>query len=766
MAGNRVFNKTLSTSLALALFLCALLRAQPTNGTQSGGDGGRRVEGHVRDASGLPVPRASVVLRNALTGAARTALTGDSGQYAFGDAGEGRYSLTFSAPGLASETRLLELRTGRVQVIDVELGLARVNQEVTVVSGSRMVELQADSPVKVEAVTREEIRDTGYERVSDVLAEIPGVLVRSGSTGTVGAQQIQGIDSRQVLVLQDGLPVVGARGIKSGTVNLDRQNVGKLDRVEVAKGAASALYGSDAIGGVINMITMEPSEPFTLGAVLSGGSLGAVDGRLNLGARWKKLTVFTDLESHRQDSYSLIPGNPGTVGPDFRRNDILTKLRYSFSERAAIGVSATAYHNHQTGLANSSVGLTLGTSNDSNQMYALTGDFVLTPATTLQTRAYTARYDENSKTDLVGTNTPSYGFANLNERYHRLDATLSHQLGHKQLIQSGFEWAQDLYRGANRLVGDNTGQQVTTNDVWLQDRIQPFDKLTLTLGGRYQNHSLYGDHLVPKVGIVYRVAEHWIARGSFGKGFRAPDLGQLYYRFANPSSFYQVIGNPTLRPENSASYSAGLTYLRRRAQLGLSLYRNTLNNLIDAYSVGTPQTAEELAALLAPYGVPLSFNPLLNRLTYIYLNLNRARTQGVELNGNVAVTRQVRLWGAYTFLNAVDRSTGLGLPQRHRHQGYVKADYSNPRWGLLVNVRGTFFSQWLLNPAQGTYGSPYRIWDTYASKRLPHGFQAFLAIDNLAGSRDRKLTLPTPTFDRPDYGRTCRVGLRWRLGRE
>lgn len=766
MAGIRASYSLAYAVRTMTFCLCASLNAQVVPQVPPQTDSGR-VEGHVRDVSGLAVPRASVILRNALNGLSRAQETNDLGEFAFADLPEGRYSLSVLAPGLSNETRVVEVRRPLwVQVVDVELGLARVNQQVTVVSGSRVEELQIDSPVKVEAVTHEQIRDTGYERVSDVLAEIPGVLVRSGSSGTVGAQQVQGIDSRQVLVLQDGLPVVGARGIKGGIVNLNRQNIGKLERVEVVKGAASALYGSDAIGGVINMITKQPTEPFSLGVVVSGGALGAMDGRVDLGARWKKVTFFTDLEHHQQDAYGLIPGNPSTVGPDFTRNDILTRLRYAWNERAAIGFSATAYHNHQTGLTNSSVGLTLGTSNDSNQMYALTGDFVLAPSTTLQTRAYAARYDENSKTDLVGANTPSYGFANLNERYHRLDATLSHQFGSRQLLQGGVEWAQDLYRGANRLVGDNAGQQVTTNDVWLQDRLEPFRKLTITLGGRYQHHSLYGDHLVPKVGVVYRLTDHWIARASFGKGFRAPDLGQLYFRFANPSSFYQVIGNPTLRPESSQSFSAGTVYQQRRFQVGLNLYRNEVNNLIDTYSAGTPQTADQLANLLASYGVPLSFNPLLNRLTFIYLNLNRARTQGVEVNGNVAITRHVGLWGAYTFLNAVDRATGLPLPQRHRHQGYVKADYNNPRWGLLANVRGTFFSRWPLNPAVGTYGYGYQIWDAYASKRLPRGLQAFLAIDNLADSRDQKLSLAAPAFDRPDYGRTWRLGLRWRLGRE
>lgn len=315
------------------------------------------------------------------------------------------------------------------------------------------------------------------------------------------------------------------------------------------------------------------------------------------------------------------------------------------------------------------------------------------------------------------------------------------------------------------MVGDNAGQQVTTHDVWIQDRLQLFPKLTLTLGGRYQQHSLYGDHLVPKAGLVYRLTDHWIARGSFGKGFRAPDLGQLYYRFANPASFYQVIGNPTLRPETSASFSAGVLYQQRRYRLGLNLFRHNLNDLIDTYTLGTPQTPAQLAAMLQPYGVPLSFNPLLNRLTFIYLNLNRAQTEGFELNGDVAITRQVRIEGAYTLLKGEDRATGLLLPQRHRHQGYAKANYSNPRWGLLANVRGTFFSKWPLNPSLGTYAYGYQIWDAYASKKLVAGLQAFGAIDNLADTTDRKLNNPTPTFDRPDYGRTFRIGLRYTFHR-
>lgn len=635
-------------------------------------------------------------------------------------------------------------------------------KQVMVVTGSRLEELQTESAVKVEAVTRQQMQQTGYERVSDVLAEMPGVVTRSGSTATVAGEQIQGIDSRQVLILQDGLPVMGARGIKSGIVNLNRQNVGRLQQVEVAKGAGSPLYGTDAIGGVINMITREPSEKIEGGISVSGGSLGALDGRYDIGTRWNKLSLFADLEHHRMDNYSLIPNSPTTVGPTWKRYDGLFKARYRFTDTLAAGFTANGYHNNEVGRNLAETGLTLNNANDSTQSYAAIVDWVPDARTTVQGRAYAARYDENARIDSIPVGMPP-SFANLNERYHRLDATASRQFGSHNLLQGGVEWSQDLYRGANRVVGDNAGQQVTLNDYWLNDRFQ-FGRLTVTAGGRFHHHSLFGNAAVPRVGVVYKVSDNWIIRSSFGKGFRAPDLGQLYYRFANPASFYQVIGNPNLRPEMGASWSAGAVYRNRRFRLGVNLFQNNVRNLINSQNVGTPRTQAELDAILLQYGIPAAFNPFLNRQTFVYLNLSRIHTQGFEIDGEVNLFSGWRARWGYTFLDAKDELTDLRLNQRHRHQGFAGADYVNAHWGLIANVRGTFYSNWLLNSAAGTRGYGYGIWDLYASKTVAQGVQLFGSIDNMGNSRDRKLALATPTFDRPDYGRMYRAGLRYRFG--
>ncbi len=330
-------------------------------------------------------------------------------------------------------------------------------------------------------------------------------------------------------------------------IDLNQQPIGNLEQIEVVKGAASAEYGTDAIGGVINLVSREQTAPLAGEFSTSGGSLGTVDLRGNIGAASEHWSGVLDLERHQGDSYRLIASDPSTTGPEYRQDNLYFRGTYRPTDWAQFGFSTTAYHTHDVGNSFTETGLSQGNGSDSEESFAGSATFQPTRTTNLQLRGYEDRYDENLDTiplnddgSIAGPGSP----ANLAERYHRGDATVSQVIGRYQLLQGGYEWAQDLYRGVNRVVGDEAGQQITTNDLWLQDRIQPISRLLVTLGVRYQNHSLYGDHTVPRAGVSFRANQHVVLRASYGGGFRAPDLGQLYYRFQNPASFYQVIGNP------------------------------------------------------------------------------------------------------------------------------------------------------------------------------------------------------------------------------
>ena len=178
--------------------------------------------------------------------------------------------------------------------------------------------------------------------------------------------------------------MVGAKGIKRGILNMDRQSVGRLERIEIVKGASSAVYGSDAIGGVINMITREPRYPLEASVTTSGGSLNRFDMRADVGFVKDKWSGFFEAERHKQNPFSLVPSQFGTTAPGFHRYDYLGKLGYDISDRLKLRATAHAFVNQDKGAYFSEFGPTDSTTDDTAQHYSLSADIGVTPLTQLE----------------------------------------------------------------------------------------------------------------------------------------------------------------------------------------------------------------------------------------------------------------------------------------------------------------------------------------------------------------------------------------------
>ncbi len=638
-----------------------------------------------------------------------------------------------------------------------------------VVTGSREEELREDSVAKVDLIARSQLLDSGYERVSDILSEEPGIVTRtSRSPGSRGGTQIQGIDSRQSLILIDGFPVVGARGVKSGILNMDRQSTNRLDRVEIVKGASSALYGSDAISGVINMITREPRQCFDSNVTASAGTFGAVDLRADAGFVHDRWSGFFAAERHKRNPYDLTLQDFDTTGPGFRRYDYMAKIDRDFSENLKLSLPANAFDNRQVSVYASSGGGQATTTNDSAQNYGATLNAGLSPLTQLQARAYYGKYDENSTVDIYAAPGLIDATANLNERLYRFDTSLSQIVGNRQLLQGGFDWTNNEYRGFNRLLGDNRGQSIRMADAWFQDRIQARPRLSLTIGGRLTNHSIYGTRMVPRVGLLYRAGENFRIRASYGQGFRAPDIGQLYYRFLTPSGLYRIIGNPTLSPESSTTTQLGFDSGFGRLRFSATYFRNSVKNLIQTELLGRPRTPQKLNGLLEQFNVDSSFSPALNRWFYLYRNIENVYTTGLEAKAQLRLTSNLIVSSGYTYLDARDRETGAYLSQRHKHHGNFRIWWTTDRLGgLRSNFRGVYLSKWPIVGRRATLiADGYQLWDWRLAKPLRPGWEIYGAVDNMLDSIDSNLAGPDPTFFRADPGRTLRIGMRWTFGVE
>ncbi|MCY3777550.1 MAG: TonB-dependent receptor, partial [Candidatus Aminicenantes bacterium] len=590
----------MSTTARIAIGIIFLIFS--SLGPLAAQDGRVPVEGTVFDSSGRVLVGADVFLRDLDSGLEIHQVTGNEGRFQF-LAERGRYQVTAAMSGFDSATRDLDLEESGPADLRLQLAPAALDTQVVVVSGSREQELIENSTTKVDVIPKRMLHDSGYETVRDVLAEEPGIVTRCGSSGGRSETQIQGIDSRQSLILIDGLPVVGAKGIKRGILNMDRQSVGRLERIEIVKGASSAVYGSDAIGGVINMITREPRYPLEASVTTSGGSLNRFDMRADVGFVKDKWSGFFEAERHKQNPFNLIPSRFGTTGPGFHRYDYLGKLGYEFSDRFKLRATAHAFVNQDKGGYTSESGPTESITEDTAQHYALSADVGLTPLTSWNLRGFYGKYDESSVLDILPQPGSVNSVANLNQRLYRLDSSISHVLGARQLLQGGVEWIQDEYRGFNRVLGDNDGQGIDMVDLWINDRVSVHERLVLTLGSRFNRHNLYGSHFVPRASGLFRVTQNLRLRGTLGRGFRAPDLGQLYFRFQNPAHYYQVIGNTHLQPERSTTYQAGFDYGAALFRFAANFFRNDIQELIQAEYIGFPTNPGEMQGLLRTYGI-------------------------------------------------------------------------------------------------------------------------------------------------------------------
>jgi outer membrane receptor for ferrienterochelin and colicins len=727
------------------------------------------LSGVVRDSSGAVIAGATVIVRQPDQAFERIVDSGRDGRFTVVPVDAGAYTVEAIAAGFAPST--IEIRIPATAAIELTLSPAAVVEEVRIVSASRQEELRQSLNTNVSVLSRRQIEESGSQTVAEMLREVPGVISRRGteSAGAAG-EQIQGIDSRQVLVLLDGQPLVGARGIKRGVINLDRQSTGRLERIEVVKGAASALYGSDAIGGVINLITRDATAGIETTGELSGGSLGEVNAVGQIGLRADRMSGLFSVERHEHDGFDLTPSTFDTTGAPFERVDLMARVRFKPSDTIAVSALGTGYRNHTAGRSNGELGPQEDQIDDDTMNLNVQADWLPRAGTAVQGRVYSARYHERSTGRLATGAVLDPGA--LDEDLFKADASFSHILGSRQQLQGGVDYWRDHYSGINRL-RDDSGEEASITTGWVQHRLSIGSRVTTTLGVRADSHSQFGSAVSPKVAANAQVGRGVSVRASYGRGFRAPDIGQLYYRFLNPSNIYQVIGNENLRPEYANSTQVGAEYATpgRRARFGVNLFRNDVRDLIESVNLGFAATPAQVAAIFAREGLDPAFRPVAGRLLFTYKNINDAVTAGAEVDGEIAVTRALSLAAAYTYLDARDDANDLPLTGRHAHHGHVRATWRHPI-GLVANIRGQFYGDWIAARAtvngqpQDTVAAGFSVWDVYLSQRVLRALSVFAAIDNLNDAQDPNVgqlsAIGAPlAIYRADAGRTARFGVRW-----
>lgn len=420
-----------------------------------------------------------------------------------------------------------------------------------VVTASRSAQAAHGHPVAVEVLDRAALEASGAENVADALEEFPGIQVERTVTGT--ALRLQGMEAEHTLILIDGQRVLGR---KDGVIDLERLPIAGLERIEIVKGPSSALFGSDAMGGVVNLITRHP-EQLEVGAHLRVGSRNQVDldGDVSvpLGPTRHRFTAGW----HSRDAWDRHPETPATDASAVVQGN-LDWTGSIGDDRDGARLTAGYQQRRLTGIDSNSTGAVLDRLQTVEDARAgLASWFSPGPSTRLDLKLSTGWYQDQFLQDQRGGK--SLDLSSVTEEANGEASVVLTQTWHEHLLTFGTD---GLFQ---RLASDRLGSGEAT-----RARGAAFAQGTFSLrtrgphlrfltGARVDVDTQFGPAFTPSLGAS-ATWDRGVLRASGGLGFRAPDFRELYLVFENPGAGYVVTGSDTLRPERSRQLNAGATW--------------------------------------------------------------------------------------------------------------------------------------------------------------------------------------------------------------
>ena len=577
-----------------------------------------------------------------------------------------------------------------------------------VITGTKTERGLKDTPVITEVITRSEIEATGAENIGEVLEHRVGIVVDRDAHGD--GVQLQGLDSDYILILLDGEPQVGRI---AGKLDLARIAVENVERIEIVKGASSALFGSAAMGGVINVITRKVSSPFAVQFTNNFETHNTIDSRSTVELKRDKFNALLTLAANRRNPIDLDESDLTTTIDGYQNWTHSTRAEYQLTSKSTLLFSGQYFAQKQEGVSERE-GVVFDRLGDIDNFIGSIGTgHQLGSRSKLIGKIYATRYHDESTVIDRGTSLTASSNLTVQDLI-KGEAQFDTVLGSKNQLTVGAELIFENLE-SQRITGGE--KDVTTDSLFFQNEFRPMANLALVLGGRLDYHSEFGTHFSPKLSGMYHVTRNVTVRTSYGQGFRAPDFKDLYLDFSNPTSGYQVLGNPELQPESSGSWNLGVEYQFKSSLLGrVHLYRNNLQNLIEAERIG---------------------ESVLGGSKFQYFNVSEAFTEGVEVELS---TRSIGGFSAtigYAYLNGEDKETGLALLNRSKHSGNLKLAYTNQDAGFNVDLRGRYASKWgffddgdkVLEDEE--YAPSNWIWNIRGSKQVLKWLKASVGVNNI-----------------------------------
>jgi outer membrane receptor for ferrienterochelin and colicins len=541
----------------------------------------------------------------------------------------------------------------------------------TVVTGSRTERKAADAIVATEVYTRAQIEQLGVRDLPQLLQQSPGVEMVYTNRG-VGLR-LQGLDPEYVLILIDGQRVSGRSG---PFTDISRFSLREVERIEIVKGPGAALYGAEAIGGVVNLITRRPQQKLEGNVRGMFGTLMETDVRGNVGSKLGAFELRGGGGYRSRRPYTWIPRSDTanadvTSGPGLRRFDYDAEVAYAPSDALRLFARAGYAWTDFNAVDANTTGAKFDRFQRTEQLDVWTGGRGTLPSgTTVTVRGHYGLFKDQFLVDQRnGTALDEYSvnLTKLWEGYAQVDQRLG-----AHVLSAGVEGLGEFLDSSRIQPSFVSRGRV---GVFLQDEWTLLDRgprLAIAPGVRVDVDSQFGAAPSPRLAIKLDPTQSLTLRSSWGLGFRPPSFSELYLQFSNAGVGYVVRGNPRLKAEYSNSVNVGVDWRPPLEGwlLSASAWHTSLANLINVTAGGTPNPDD-----------PVFFG---------YENVTNAYTQGVELSARAKLSRGAYLDVGYMGLDARDLTRNRPLEGRSNHRVNVQLSGKYRPTGLEAVVRMTW----------------------------------------------------------------------------
>ena len=648
------------------------------------------------------------------------------------------------------------------------------NLNPVVVTGSGHHQRLKSTATPVRVLSSQEIREQGISTFDGALTRMmPQASMAPSSMGTF--LRLNGLGNKYILILINGQKLSGDI---SNNVDLNRINMSRVKRIEVLDGAASSLYGSDAIAGVINIITDQPTQNLinvTSDTRVSGH--GVLTESVGLDIFSNGFGSYTSFMHDRADSYrncdlEYVKGSDKetqqSIAPLFtgyRSNIIGQKFTYAPNQHIALNAGID-YSYKITDRPDTRDDITGG--NDYEMRYKglrwnVGGIYKFTSKNSLQADFVVDRFRYGKEYD-VATKTNAIGDYVQSKKQRMMEGQLKAILGltRNSTTIFGADWRKDYLTATS---GD-IDQNVYSVAAYAQHEMKFLNDFTATLGLRLTHHETFSQHLTPKATLMYAPG-NFRFRATYSAGFRAPGLDELYYHYfsVNRGKAQISFGNPNLKPEKSNYFSLNAEYRTQMIAVSVTGYLNRINDMVVKQNVDVDDANRKM--LLAEFP-EMTQDQADKMVSYaLYQNSDKGDVKGVQINVSANVMPGLNMSANYVYTYARSYSDGEWsmLERSIRHAATVAANYHHVwgRYGLTVNLNGRLQSKTYYT---GSYEDApgFGIWNLNTTHSFDVAKWAYIepsiGVDNIFDKVDRRIDSSTRKYALYSPGRMLVVGLK------